>query len=59
MLARINPEYLSLTENKKQNMHFDDWVEKLWSKRCNAQVGIYITFGIQMKSGINPVHQAW
>lgn len=21
--------------------------------------GIYITFGIQMKIGINPVHQAW
>ena len=54
MLALVKPEYLLLTNNK-QSIYFDDWIKKLWSKGCNAQVGIYLTFAMKMKIGIDPV----
>ena len=54
MLAFVKPEYLLLTNNK-QSIYFDDWIKKLWSKGCNAQVGIYLTFAMKMKIGIDPV----
>ena len=58
MLALVKPEYLLLTNNK-QSIYFDDWIKKLWWKGCNTQVGIYLTFEIKMKIGIDPVCHVW
>ena len=55
MLTLIKLEYLLLTDNK-HSIDFDHWI-KLSSKGCNAQVGIYLTFAMKMKIGIDPVCQ--
>ena len=54
MSALVKPEYLLLANNK-QSIYFDDWIKSLSSKGCNAQVGIYLTFAMKMKIGIDPV----
>ena len=58
MLALLKPEYLLLTDNK-QSLYFDDWIKKFWSKGCNAQVGIYLTFSAKVKIERDPVCHVW
>ena len=56
MLTLVKLESLLLTDNK-HTIYFYHWI-KLSSKGSNAQVGIYITFAMKMKIGIDPVCQA-
>ena len=58
MLTLVKLECLLLTNNK-QSIYFDDWIKKLWSKGCNAQFGIYLSFAMKMKIGIDPVCHVW